>query len=150
MKITPKNDPQLPDYITADSEGRYLLAYGDGIDTSVIPVGNRGSVFASTDSEYVYCPAQGWNVSWNYVNLAPGKTLTQYSVMYKGPGAKKWLDLLTLTANGLRSALLPREVEAGGDVKVVPKGIKLKSVQSTRLVQGPPPAPRPGDPQPAC
>jgi hypothetical protein len=142
----------VPQKLSVDSAGRYLLAHSHNSlnrPTLVMPVGTNRSVWARTSTEYTYCPAQGWNVSWDYINLAPGKTLTHYSMMYKGPGARKWQALETFPATGLRSVPVPRGVEAGGEIKVVPKGIKLRKVTTSQLVVVPP-APRPGDPQPGC
>lgn len=131
LNIKPNSNSSLPTRLAIDNFGRYLLTYGNGTLTNVVPAGTKGSVWAITDSQFKTRPFFGRFISWDFINLGPGKKVTEYIVYSKEAGARKWKVWGKFPSS---VDYLPHLYSFGpeiAEVKIVPKGINLKSTTTT-------------------
>ena len=147
FKIKPSRG-SFPEKLGIDSYGRYLLAFSFGVKTSVIPVDRFGSVYAATTATYVSTPTEGWQIDWDFINIAPGKPATKYQLFYQAPNSSKWRKMRKIRAGGEHTTFFTAG-EARGLVKVIPIGVRVAQYSFAELVVdcG---APRVGGHQPRC
>ncbi len=114
---------QRPESLVIDSGGRYLLASGSGVKTSVIPANRTGSFTIASTATYVSCPIAGWRIDWDFISFAPAKKVKSYALFYQGPDDSRWRKVETLPAGSGHSTVFTEGV-ADGMVKVLPVGVR--------------------------
>lgn len=147
FKIKPSRG-SFPEKLGIDSYGRYLLAFVSGMKTSVIPVDRLGSVRVATTATQVSTPSEGWQIDWDFINIAPGAPATKYQLFYQAPNSSKWRKMGKFRAGREHTTFFSAGV-AGGLVKVMPIGVRVAKHSYVELVVdcG---APRVGGRQPRC
>jgi hypothetical protein len=138
----------LPESLAVDSYGRYVLVFAGTNQTSVIPVERYGSSRVITSATYVTNPPAGWQIDWDFINLAPGAKLKKYQVWYKAPNTSKWRKMSKINTGREHTTLFTAGV-SGGLVKVLPIGVRVSGYNWAELT-GECTIPRVGAPQPIC
>jgi len=146
MKIT--NARRGAGWVTAlnhDLETNYVLASGNGVPTSVIPV--RGAAIDNT-AVYGVCPI-GWTVTWNFQNLQPGKPVEFYDIYLRAAEGGNWVKTASVSAGGEHTYELT-SASVGQLLKVLPRKVKYTHYHPIELESGAPGIPLPGARQPRC
>jgi hypothetical protein len=129
----------------SDLGTNYVLASGNGVPTSVIPV--TGAAIDNT-AEYHVCPT-GWTVTWNYQNLQPGKPVEFYDIYLRAAEGGNWVKAASVSAGGEHTYELT-SASVGQLLKVLPRKVKYTSFRPIELESGAPGIPLPGARQPRC
>lgn len=137
---------QQPENLVIDSAGRYLLASGGGGKTSVIPADRFGSANIATTATYDVCLA-GWQIDWDFANLAPGARVKGYALYYQAPNQSRWRKITTVASGREHTTLFTGGT--GGLVKVLPVGVRV-SGYGYAFLEDAPGAPSLIDRQPRC
>ena len=134
-----------PNSLVIDRYGRYLLAFSGTGPTSVIPVGRTGPSKIVTTATV---GDGGWQIDWDYINLAPGAKLKKYQLWYQAPNTSKWRKSSQFRAGRDHTTFFTAGVPRGL-VKVLPVGIHASDYNWADL-PGQCTIHRVGTPQPAC
>lgn len=130
LAMSTRRDPSV-NRLATDYQGRYVVALGEEGYPKVIPIGTVGiypTTTAIDDNDET-------TVTWDYINLVRGTGATRFRIEYKAPGARKWLGVGSLPANGDRSFSYGPVAE-DGKIRVIPIGVKMKYIGTSSVSAG--------------
>lgn len=119
--------------LSRDNQDRYLLASGEGVPTSVIPL-----VGAAISNGAEYREGSGtWTVTWDFLNLQPGKALKFYDIYLKNDvDGARWVKAASVPAGGEHVYELSGAT-AGQVMKVLPRKANYSGYHPIDLEIGP-------------
>jgi hypothetical protein len=122
IALKPRGNESEIRKLTADDQGRYLLAFDEGSTSKVIPLKRPGIELEVTRN----FGGNDVTITWEFINLVPRRSLTGFRIEYKAPGTRRWQVVHTDAAIGNRVHEYG-PVANRSQIRVVPVGVKLKN-----------------------
>ena len=122
IALKPRGNEYPPTKLTADDQGRYLVAFDEGSTSKVIPLKRPGIELNVTRNS----GGNDVTITWDFINLVPRRDVTSFRIEHKAPGARRWQVVHTDPAFGNR-VYEYGPVANGSKIRVVPVGVKLDS-----------------------